>query len=224
MRKRIFLSTALVVLAAVSVLLSQPLTDTTKETDPVLKFYVHQADSTFEKTDFSDSTLKYSFLAFTYYKNIGRKGVVSRLDSAVTRYFCSGVKIDSTQTVVASHRKIPEITFDYPNVFTCSFEHRFFPNDVGEINLAIGFDNYTAKDTLPTGIAVVDRENYALHRLYLYYPNAVDYKRLTRSFRFAQFSGLVFPDSIWEVGARQGIFTVEYYRLETEIGQLQFIK
>lgn len=192
--------------------------------DPVLQFYVKQADSVFGRTELKENDLRYSFLAFTYFKRIGRKGVVERLDSSVTRYFCSGKSIDSTQVLLEPENSIPQITFGYPNVFTEHYEHNFFPNDIGDTNLAIGFDNFSSTDTLPTGVAVIDRDDYALHRLYLYFPNTKDYKRLTRSFRFAEFSGLVFPDSIWEVGAKQGVFTVEYYRMETEIGQLQFLR
>jgi hypothetical protein len=224
MKKRIFRSTALLIFASVSIIYAQRAGSDTEEIDPVLQFYINQADSVFRQTNVNDSNLHYSFMAFTYYKSIGRHGVVARLDSTVSRYFCTGSKIDSSQILVEPQHSIPEITISYPNVFTDYFEHKFFPNDVGDIELAIGFDNPDVKDTLPTGIAIINRDNYVLHRLYLYYPNTVYYKRLTRSYRLSEFSGLIFPDSIWEVGAKQGIFSTEYYRLETEIGQLQFLK
>jgi len=194
------------------------------ETDPVLKFYVSQADSAFVRTSLRNRPVNYSFLAFTYFKSIGKKGVVTRLDSTVTRYFCSGATLDSTQTLVEPKGKIPKLTFTFSNVFTEDYGHNFFPNDIGNQDLAIGFDSYSEPDTLPSGIAVVDREDYVLRRLYLYYPNPEGYKRLTRSFRLAEFGGYVFPDSIWEVGAKQGIFSTEFYRLETGIEQIQLLR
>jgi hypothetical protein len=109
-------------------------------------------------------------------------------------------------------------------VFDDLFEHKFFPNDIGGQDLAIGFTPITVDDTLPNGIAVIDREEHDLKYLYLYFPNPDGYKRLTRSFRFEQFSGYTFPDSIWEVGAKQGIFTTDYYRLESKIENFQLLR
>jgi hypothetical protein len=62
-----------------------------------------------------------------------------------------------------------------------------------------------------------------LRWLYLYYPSTSGVERLTRSFRFTEVEGYVFPDSIWEVGARSGIFSLEYYRLETGIVEIEVI-
>ena len=221
MRKRNLLAASVAVLSVLSALFYETNAD---EPDPVLKFYVSQADSAFVRTSLSNPPVNYSFVALTYFKSIGRKGVVSRLDSTVARYFCSGATVDSAQTLVESKGKIPELTFSYPDVFTEDYGHNFFPNDIGQQDLAIGFDSYSDPDTFPSGIAVIDRENYLLRRLYLFYPNPEGYKRLTRSFRLAEFGKYIFPDSIWEVGAKHGIFTTEYYRLETGIEQIQLLR
>lgn len=221
MRKRNFSVAAMAVLTSFSGVFRNTKAD---ETDPVLNFYVSQADSAYVRTNLGDHQLKYSFVALTYFKSIGKKGVVSSLDSTIVRYFCSGTTVDSFQTLVESKRKMPELNFSYPNVFTDNYGHNFFPNDIGQQDLAMGFDNYSESDTLPTGIAVIGRANYLLRRLYLFYPNPEGYKRLTRSFQLAEFGEYIFPDSIWEVGAKQGIFSTEYYRIETGIEQIQLLR
>ncbi len=222
MRKNFFQVFAWAVLSVFSVI---PAVSEPEDADPVLKFYVSQADSAFARTNLTELSLKYSFVALTYFKGIGRKGVASSFDSTISRYFCSGATVDSTQILVESKGKIPGLTFSYPNVFTAEYGHNFFPNDIGGQDLAIGFTSYSEPATGgPSGIAVIDRESYLLRLLYLYYPNQKGYKRLTRSFRLAQIDGYIFPDSIWEVGAKEGIFLAEYYRLETGIEQIQLLR
>jgi len=56
--------------------------------------------------------------------------------------------------------------------------------------------------------------------LYLFYPNRPDFKKFSLSFRFVEYQGHVFPDSIWEVGTKAGIFSTESYRVETAIEHL----
>jgi len=104
-----------------------------------------------------------------------------------------------------------------PNVFAQASEFCFYPNDTGGVELALGFDHDVSLSQLPVGLAVIDRDRYLLRWLYLYYPEHLDYKRFSRSYRLTLQDGYVFPDSIWEVGARPGIFSPEYYRLETVI-------
>lgn len=109
-------------------------------------------------------------------------------------------------------------------MFVDSFGHGFFPNDTGARELAISFENISSSDTLPSGIAVIDREEFTLLSAYLFYPREEGFKRLTRSFRFSDNAGFNFPDSVWEVAARQGIFSTEYYRLETKIKEIQLLR
>lgn len=221
MRKRIFFTTILVVSSLILPLFS---TSHTQELDPILNYYVSNADTAFAKSDTAQNASKYSFLAFTYYKAIGRGGVVTRLDSAVNRYFCTGETVDSIQLLTETKKRLPRPVLYYPNVFVASYEHKFFPNDIGSQDLAINFENISELDSLPSGIAVIDRKKFTLRNIYLYYPRQKGYKRLTRSFRFDDTGGFVFPDSIWEVGAKQGVFSTEYYRLETGIEQIQLLR
>jgi len=195
-----------------------------EDIDPVLNFYVANADTTFTNSDSDISSLKFSFVALTYYKSIGKKGVVTRLDSTVIRYFCNGESVDSSVTLVKPKGKVPDVKFHCPNVFVDSYAHGFFPNDIGGQDLAISFENIISPDTLPSGIAVIDREKFKLRTAYLFYPNQKGYKRLTRSYRFNDNSGFNFPDSVWEVGAKQGIFSMEFYRLETSIKEIQLLR
>ncbi len=220
MTKRFFQITAAQILAAIFFMSAFA----QEQTDPVLDFYVSQANEAFEESKSFSNNFRYTFLAFTHYKQIGRGGIVERLDTSITRYFMTGSSIDSTQVVAEPTSEMPAPIFIYPNIFAESYIHNFFPNDIGEEDIAIGFDTPGSEDTLPAGVAVIDREEYNLKRLHLYFQNPDGFKRLTRSYLVKEQYGFVFADSIWELGAKRGVFSTEYYRLETDIGQLQLIR
>ena len=210
---------------AVAIGISTAYTEQTGEdADPVLEFYVNQAEEAYVESDPYTRNLRFTFLAYSYYKQLGRKGIVERLDSVVTRYFMTGIQIDSTTIVVEATSNIPEPTFSYRNIFSDSFLHNFYPNDTGSADLAIGFDTPGFEETLPTGVAVIDREEYILKRLHMFFQNPVGFKRLTRSFLIKEQNGFIFPDSIWEIGAKQGVFSTDYYKLETNIQQVQLLR
>jgi hypothetical protein len=209
---------------AVLSLFSMPSAGSGQDTDHVLIFYVSHADTAYLNNNLSEQNMKFSFEAATFYKSIGRAGKITHIDSSITRYFWTGHTLDSSKTQLNPKRSLPENTFEYPNVFTASYDHKFFPNDIGGQELAIGFTPDANTADLPNGIAVLDREEFNLKSLYLYFPEPEGYKRLTRSYRFIQFSGFTFPDSIWEVGAKQGIFTTDHYRLETKISNIQLLR
>lgn len=221
MRKKFFWASIPAVLLAFSI--DSP-NSSAEDIDTILKFYVTEADSAYITSSFWNRPFRFSFQAFTYYKKLGRHGAVTRIDSTAVRYFCTGPVVDSTQILLKPKSDFPEPEFHYPNVFTKDFRHSFFPNDVGNQDLAIGFDVTTPDDALPDGIAVIDRENFELRRLYLYFPKKEGYKRLTRTYRFSEFGEHVFPDSIWEVGATEGIFSADFYRLESKIENIQLLR
>ena len=83
--------------------------------------------------------------------------------------------------------------------------------------MAVGFDSFSAEDPSPVGLAVFDRAEFFLKWLHLHYPNRERYKRYSQSYRFVTRDEYVFPDSIWEVSARRGIFSTEFLRTETGI-------
>ena len=95
-----------------------------------------------------------------------------------------------------------------------------FPNDTGGPQLAIGFDTDSLRDPRPVGLAMIDRDEYYPKWLYLFYPEEKNHSRFTKSFRFVQQDGLLFPDSVWVVGAREGVFSTEHYRIETDVTEI----
>ena len=220
MTKRFFQITAALILTSIFFIaaLAQ------EETDPVLGFYVTQAKKAFEMSELRSQKMHFTFLVSSYYQQIGRGGIVERLDTAITRYFMTGNRIDSTQVVAEPTSEMPDPTFAFPNIFAESYIYNFFPNDVGEENIAIGFDTPGSEDSLPAGLAVIDRQEYKLKRLYLYYQNPDGFKRLTRSYLLKEQNGFIFADSIWELNAKHGVFSTEYFRLDTDIGPLQLIR
>jgi hypothetical protein len=189
--------------------------------DPVLSYYWKRADATMVSGEPDQRGVSYSFVATSYYKKLGRLGAIEWSDSLSTANYYSFGKLDSSQVRFAAKRDgIPDVSFEHPNVFADQYYLTDFPNDTGGQSLPIGFDTDTTQPTSPTGIALIDRNKFFPRWLYLHYPAQSGYRRYTRSFRFTVKDGFIFPDSIWEVASKDGLFYSTSYRLETRIDSL----
>lgn len=215
---RIRLWTALVVLA-VGLPLKSAVDD--RKADPVVQFYCAQARSVCAEHKPDEQALTYSLTATSYRKKVGERGAIAHVDSAVADFYFSGGTLDSQKTAVSTLKKLADIDFSYPNVFDQDYLFSFYPNDTGGKYLAIGFDTDSAGDLRPVGLAIIDRYEYSLHRLYLFYPHQAGYKRFSRTLHFVKHEGYIFPDSILEMAARAGIFSTDHYRLETVISNIK---
>ncbi len=215
---RIKLWAALVVLAV-----GLPLRSTadSRKADPVVQFYCARARAVCAEHKPDEQALSYSLTATSYRKEVGGRGAITHVDSAVADFYFSGGTLDSQKTAVSTSKKLADIDFSYPNVFDQDYQFSFYPNDTGGKYLAIGFDTDSAGDPRPVGLAIIDRYEYYLHRLYLFFPHKEGYKRLSRTLHFVKHEGYIFPDSILEMAARAGIFSTDHYRLETVISNIK---
>lgn len=220
-RKIRYTGFSLALLTAVSVVVGVFAQD---EGDPILAFYCRRAAETFGTRDPLQTGLTFSFRAKTYYMNIGQHGEVTGLDSGITDYYYSFGELDSSHVVVKPEQSQKDVDLTFDNIFNYGYEFYFFPNDTGGDDLAIGFDTYTAEDSLPVGLAVIDRDRYFLKQLYLHYPNRQYYKRYSRSLRLLEYQGYIFADSVWQVLAKQGVFTTEFFRTETGISDIEIYR
>jgi hypothetical protein len=189
--------------------------------DPILDFYCQSARAECAGRNPLEHGAVFSFRASSRYSTIGDEGRTVVKDSLVVDYFYSFGQLDSIHTVVASKADIPQFNLNPPNVFESTFVHSFFPNDTGGPELPIGFDSPDPDSESPSGIAIIDRDNYRLVRLYLFYPNKLGFKRLSRIYDFGQYDEFLVPELIIEQGAVSGIFTTTYYRLETTISDVR---
>jgi len=192
--------------------------------DSVLDFYCSSAGAEFSGRNPLAHGAVFSFRAISRLSAIGNGGVAMLKDSLVRDYFYSFGQEDSSHIVVASAEQLPRFEFEAPNIFGNSFDHSFVPNDTGGPELPIGFDSPTAESDAPNGIAVIDRSTYATKRLYLFFPNKVGYKRLSRVYSFGLHDEFLIPEQIIEQGAVSGIFTTSYYRLETRLTDIRIIR
>jgi len=192
--------------------------------DPVLKFYYERAGSVFNGYDPLETGTSYSFLATSYFTKVNNDGSLGKIDSAISEYYFSFGQLDSQKTIIQTAKKFEDLDFSIPNVFNEDYYYNFFPNDTGGAEIAIGFDRDSTETDLPLGLAILDRNRYTLNRLYLYYPSKERHKRFSRCFRFIEYEGLIFPDSVWIMGAKQGIFSTSYYRIETKIENIQIYR
>ncbi len=191
------------------------------EVDPILRFYCEKARAACADRSPYEKAVSYSFTTTTYLKKLGSRGKNTSVDSTVSDLYFSAGSLDSQRTVSTTSGGGSPIDFSYPKVFESDYRFNFFPNDTGGKYLAIGFDTDSANDLRPVGLAIIDRAEYYLHRLYLFYPNHKQYKRFSRTFHFIERDGYIFPDSICEIAAKAGIFSTDYYRRETVIRNIR---
>lgn len=195
-----------------------------QEPDPVLVFYWQRAEAAQRSLDPLGAGISYSFRARTYYRPLGDDGWAKATDSSIADFYFSFGNLDSTRIITASKRKHVADDFSVPNVFAGNYDYYFYPNDTGGKDIALGFNTWTAGDTLPEGLAIIDRARYNLCWLYLYYPPKDDFKRYSRVLRFTQHEGFVFADSMVVVMAREGVFSTEHSRIETGISNIQIYR
>jgi len=192
--------------------------------NPVVEFYWEKAQRVGKSRDPVETGAGYSYVATSHYKKIDRKGRVENIDSVRSEYFYNWGKLDSSKTLAGDPGKFKKLDLSVPDILSSDYIRYFYPNDTGGTDLAIGFDTETARDPRPVGLFSIDRERYVLRWMYLFYPMKENYKRYSRSYRFVEVEGLIFADSIWEVGAKRGIFSSEHYRLETGISDIKIYR
>jgi hypothetical protein len=202
------------------VVVSLAVTATILADDDILNFYTERARHAIESRDPLGAGTVFSLKTKSYYKHIGRGGAVAKTDSAEIEYFYSWGHLDSQKTVTGDAKRFEDIDLSCPNVFDPVYIHSLFPNDTGGQLLAIGFDTDTVADPRPIGLALIDRYEYYPHLIYLSYPAIKNHYRYSRSIRFTEREGLFFPDSVWVVGSKQGVFSDEHYRIETSISEI----
>jgi hypothetical protein len=204
-----------------AVFLSISLTARDEEPDPVLQYYWDHACASSHETNPDSAGICYSFTAKTYKRAVAEDGRIGKTDSIVQDYFFCRGRLDSMNAVAGDVGKFKKLDLSYPPVFESTYHLNSFPNDIGGPRLAISIWSDSALGRQPDGMVVIDRNEYFPYALYLYYPDKSGYRRFTRSFRFVVVDGFVFPDSVWEVGTRLGVFFSENYRLETGISNIR---
>lgn len=202
-------------------LLAGPSASLQTRDETVLRFYWDRAKAVATAGDPIEHGARFSFEATTYYKSIGKLGVVTLEDSLKEIRHYSFGNLDSTRVLVPAKRKSLKGDFAVPRIFDSLYILNFFPNDTGGPEIAIGFEADSSHSELPVGLAILDRQLYNPRWLYLSYPHKSGYRHFSRSFRFTQRDGFIFPDSVWEVGVIDGLFSTRSYRIETGVTNLK---
>lgn len=187
--------------------------------DPVLDFYRSRAGSVWSARNPFEAGVSFSYRLSAVYKSVNSEGQVVDTQRSQSIVYCSFGQIDSTVATVPPEKSIEDLVLAYPNVFRAENRFNFFPNDTGGPELSLGFDSPDATAPEGAGLAVIDRSGYYLRWLFVHYPDREDFRRFSRSYRFAQSEGFVFPDSVWVVGAKEGILSLEHFRIEATVDQ-----
>jgi hypothetical protein len=194
------------------------------ETDPIMTYYWDHARSAEAQFDPNVPGVSYSYRAKTYRRGVASDGVIRKTDSLDQVYFYRDGELDSVHHVRGKVGRFKHLDLTFPNVFENRYLLNFYPNDEGGRKLAIGMISDSTLAKQPDGLVLIDRNRYFLWSLYLYYPEKSGYQRYSRSFRFTLVDELVFPDSVWEVATRLGIFYTDNYRYETGISDIRVVR
>ncbi len=189
----------------------------------VLDYYWRKAAETFERRRNADDALRYRLETRSFYKSLDRKGQVARVDTAKVAYFFSGPILDSAVFDRGDPARFELVELMPPDIFALSYMKNLFPNDDGVGELAIGLDTEDEAAEVPSGLLLLDRRSYLPRLLYLYYEPEGDLVRLTRSFRFFEFNGLIVPDSAWVSASKRGVFFMEHFRIETAVTDISIL-
>lgn len=194
------------------------------DSDPILEFYRERANKVYKSRNPFNTGTNYSFTAKTYYYVIEDNGRTKRTDSSISDYYYSFGEQDSVITLVEPKNQHEKLNFDYLNVFESDYQFYFFPNDTGGEEISIGYDSKDFNPEQPVGFVVLNRELFYMKLLHLYYMHERRDQRVSKSFRLIEYEGMIFPDSIWEIKARRGILSVDYYRVETGITNIKIYR
>ena len=194
-----------------------------EETDPVLEYYWSKAGETAIRTDPNQPGVAYRLTAKSYRLSVGEAGQITRTDSVLQDFYYRDGRLDSVTTLRGKAGRFGDLDFFWPSVFEMDYSLSLFPNDTGGPSLPIELMADSAALDEPDGLVLIDRYQYYLKSLYLYYPAKEGYRRYTRAYRFRETDGYVFPDSVWVVATKLGVFFTESFRLESGITDVEIL-
>ena len=191
-----------------------------EDIDPVLKFYWSKAGQAAKSLVSDSSGVQYRIRALSYYHRIDKRGRIISTDSLLANYFFTGGTLDSLEVIAGEDNNMTRADFSVFDIFSRPYLIQFYPNDTGGVELAIGFDSDSTRSGEPVGLVLIDRQYYYPRFLYTHYPDTTEFRRYSRSYRFALLDGFLYADSIWVSAVLQGVYSRENYRQETGVQSL----
>jgi hypothetical protein len=186
-----------------------------------LAFVTSQAAKEFARQSPSATSDNWSCQALSIRTTLGYKGKIEQLDTSITTYYYHGVNHDSTFVRAGEENYAADLDFFCPNVFADTYHFSLFPNDTGG-SLAVGFETDTSISDLPCGLAILDRYDYTVQTLYLFYPRKEGFKRYSITFFLSSHHGRQLPDSIIEQVSKPGLFADDHFRTKTVISDYRW--
>jgi hypothetical protein len=153
----------------------------------VISFYLDNLDYVFNrnyifKSDSGFSCNVRSILATTDYR-----GRPDKIDTTVVKLFFSKGKLDSSKILDSAEIKENILPSDFlpQQVWHDSLKFDFYPNDTGSGTLAIGFEsNSMDSSDAVVGFVNLNRTDYYIEELFLYYPRPEKYEGISRIYIF----------------------------------------
>lgn len=191
------------------------------ESDPILEYYWNKAARAHERTNPKTAGVSYTLTTRTFFHQVNSRGEIAKTDTVLADVNFNQGRREDSRIVAGDSSRIADVDLSHPDIFVEGYRLNFFPNDTGGSELSIGMTADSSSEGLPDGLIVIDRRSGHLRRMYLHYPDKAGYKRFSRSFRFVEKDGFLFPDSVWEVGVELGFLSSKTYRIETGISEIR---
>lgn len=209
-----------VVTAFLLTIVAQTVVRSQEASDDVLDYYLKNVKRAIKTRSPVNNGTSYYYTSTTLYKYTNSHGKVGRVDTISVKFFHSWGKFDSAVVIKGDSSLLESMVPEYDDIFNQEYLFQTFPNDTGGIDFAIGFDTPNNSLPQPVGLLIINRDNFTPRWLYLFYPKKSGYKRFSKAWRFTELEGLIFPDSVWIVAAKEGVFGTDNYRIETGISDL----
>jgi len=191
-----------------------------------MRYYVEKIDSVLDESALFNAELKLTFELNSVYNNINYRGVTDKIDTALFLVNFENAAVASSEILDSSKLKentIPQkLNFVKPWETNCRFY--FYPNDTGAGKLAIGFEPLHGDSIgVPSGLIEINRENYQIKSLYLYYNNLDNYLWLSKTYYFSDEYRNLIPRELIIQGCFYGFFQRRYFRQDLEFKNVKIV-
>lgn len=157
------------------------------EPDATMQYYLNSVDYIFNKNLIFNTDEEFTYRVRSILEITDYRGRQEDIDTTVFQLFYSDGALDSSRILDSTDMKentLPD-NFNYPQPWKENLMFDFYPNDTGVGELAISFESTFLDSTDATiGFFNLDRDNFYLTALFIYYPNPKQHERVSEVFIF----------------------------------------
>lgn len=186
----------LLLLMVVALFTGSGLTPQAASDDVVMEYYLENVASVFSRDYLFETEKSFACQVRSIYRRTDYRGELNSIDTALFGLYGHHGKIDSITIVdsaAVGNNRFPG-KLGLVRVWEAENSYYFFPNDTGAGRLAIGYEPVDSEaENPPSGFFNIDRYNFDLLALFVYFPDPPDNERLSRTFSFDRVDSVIVP-------------------------------